>query len=482
MKWKVLLGSILSIVLLSWTVSAEKATGLLGVTASKNESTSIIRKVTDSKVRWYLGMVLSDSYRNARLLARATYYPEYKGEMEKMKNALLSTTSELIRAVALSGSSQISVAERTGVESGVITLQKGLVHAFSEYIGRLKTSDYKQDATMNFDMKWKDFDFSLQIAPLNSVSSYQKNAQSVSFLITLSGSTQNVWQSMSGMYRIAVDVKMFSGELFLKAHSFTGYVSEEGVMEKIHETIDPYLNTEWHFPIPADSREFQTAEKSVDMALSFLSILETKSLFTPYARVGKSYILEPKKDTYDAIGNVLQLPALTQRDWKSFQRETLLMGLRYEWWIIQSKGFSRDYAYDVRVSPQADETLITVHFSGGFLSGIKESALIQFSPRTFVLDISDDQGRNLSLTSDVWDHLSLTYREKGRTLVQGSIMPKSEPGKWEYSFEWNIPSFDILVKIYGDMSEEWGNFSIERPTEFKELENLNELPIDTLLP
>lgn len=98
-------------------------------------------------------MVLSDSYRNARLLARATYYPEYKGEMEKMKNALLSTTSELIRAVALSGSSQISVAERTGVESGVITLQKGLVHAFSEYIGRLKTSDYKQDATMNFDMK-----------------------------------------------------------------------------------------------------------------------------------------------------------------------------------------------------------------------------------------------------------------------------------------------------------------------------------------
>ena len=32
------------------------------------------------------------------------------------------------------------------------------------------------------------------------------------------------------------------------------------------------------------------------------------------------------------------------------------------------------------------------------------------------------------------------------------------------------------------MSEEWGNFTIERPTEFKELENLNELPIDTLLP
>lgn len=135
---------------------------------------------------------------------------------------------------------------------------------------------------------------------------------------------------MSGMYRIAVDIKIFSGELFLKAHSFTGYISEEGMMEKIHESIDPYLDTEWHFPIPMNSREFRTAKQSVDMALSFLSILETKSLFTPYARVGNAYILEPKKETYDAIGKVLQLPSLTQRDWKNFQKETLLVGLRYE--------------------------------------------------------------------------------------------------------------------------------------------------------
>lgn len=482
MKRNILLSFILSMVLLSWTVYAEKSTGLLGVTAYKNESNTIIRKVTDTKIRWYLWMILSDSYRNARLLARATYYPEYKSEMESMKNHILGATSELIHTVALSGSSKISATERWNVEAWVVSLQKGLVHAFSEYISRLKTSDYKQDANMNFDMKWKDFDFSLQIAPLNSISSYQKDAQSASFLITLSGSTQNVWQSMSWMYRIAVDIKIFSGELFLKAHSFTGYVSEEGMMEKVHEAIDPYLDTEWHFPIPANSREFRTAKQSVDMALSFLSILETKPLFTPYAHVGNAYILEPKKETYDAIGKVLQLPSLTQRDWKNFQKETLLVGLRYEWWIIHSNGFSRDYAYDVRVSPEAKETLVTVSFTGGFLSGIKESAMIRFSPRLFVLNISDDQDRYLSLSSDVWDRLSLSYKEKGITYVQGSIMPKNEPGKWEYSFEGNIPTFDMLVKIYGDISEEWWNFTIERPSEFKELENINDIPLDTLLP
>lgn len=81
--------------------------------------------------------------------------------------------------------------------------------------------------------------------------------------------------------------------------------------------------------------------------------------------------------------------------------------------------------------------------------------MIRFSPRLFALNISDDQDRYLSLSSDVWDRLSLTYKEKGITYVQGSIMPKSEPGKWEYSFEGNIPTFDMLVKIYGDISEEW---------------------------
>jgi hypothetical protein len=57
-------------------------------------------------------MVLSDSYRNARLLARATYYPEYKGEMENLKTRILGAASELIHTVALSGSSKISTIER----------------------------------------------------------------------------------------------------------------------------------------------------------------------------------------------------------------------------------------------------------------------------------------------------------------------------------------------------------------------------------
>ena len=454
------------------------------ITSFRSDTKWQLSNIQNPTVRWYLSTVLSQA--NATLTQIANVLRNWNTHntpafIEHKKNLIKSYREYVATVLSSNNTIPLRNSEKLQVEQGIVSLQKGFIHTFKQYLDRFQTQDYMQSGNMHFEFTGKDFGGVFSIAPHTSIASVLANSQKLTMDMSFSGFLKKDTDIISGHASVRLDIAIFSWEVFLQLSSFTGVYSDSGVMNMISWAIFPYLDTQWRIPFPAGYNSMSSND-SIQMVQKLLTLLESEPLFTPYLRAGSGYVLTIKKETVNTIARLLLLPPPSKLEWKRTEKDILKSRLQYQNGSIVLPGFDYDATYMFRAYTY-NATMTQMSF---IWNDLEASFSVLFSPELCKIDITDEKNTtSFHLTSDVWTRLEMLYTQSGSILLKWSVVPENTPGTWKYNFEGTLPYYDVMMKIYGDISEEWGQFSIVRPEIYKEIDGKfipPMIPFETMIP
>jgi len=205
----------------------------------------------------------------------------------------------------------ITSTEREKLESLVIGYQKDFLAPIKLEMEKYMSNDVRESGDMKFSVKSKDYDFTIQFDQIKAAVS--KNTKNMIFETRLSiNATEHATKNI---YKIVLDgnITVIGQDVYISLKNYelklpNAYLID---IDGIKDTLEKLKGKTYHQKLDDSYGEYLLENVSSSQIMrktiiEVIAILEKKSLFTPIAKEGNSYILVANTTTIRDVSNIIK--------------------------------------------------------------------------------------------------------------------------------------------------------------------------------
>ncbi len=438
----------------------------------------------------------------------------YVASLKKEIGAYKSLRKELL---ALSGSTSnpfsLGTEETTSIENDIIDLQKTVTVALKQAIDNYDTSDFKETGKMNINAEssFGKVDISIEkYTKLLSLLTKSQEADIVAtakFTINMPGSSRyntksqrydkTPWETISGDLSIDGSVKIIENDVYLSLRDYTLNTNLKGSqktdLEKSMKEFAQYKGKTVKIPLSstgASTKSFNQAEILAQLKKT-LSILEEKSLLTPYKKIGDIYTLTLKDETIQSIGSIYSQDIKTAEITKAKQemrknpifysstdgKKTIFMQVNES----DASGLisltKKDTGYSLLVdvhSLRNSSDSVYILIEKDFIDAkivTKEININLSYKNKSLLFTEDGYMQNLRIEWPIWaEDANLDFTYNGKKIGNTTWKKVNDTYTYDVLFELTIAQVLSKFHLNGESTLTKGTFPIVAPKDFVEIE------------
>jgi len=196
----------------------------------------------------------------------------------------------------------ITDAERSTVESTVLSYQKDLVKVMKNAIDRAKNNDMKETGDMHFTLRSSKVNINLDVNPYRVVQSRDLKNIEIDMRINMSASGSQIGLQNPITASIDGNIMIIGDDLFVHLRDYSIQPATYFAFAEVKKVLDVAKGKTYHQKLDADIlQSIQEGRGSYDILTKLIDILDTQALLTPVAKKGDDYVLMFRRSTAQQI-------------------------------------------------------------------------------------------------------------------------------------------------------------------------------------
>lgn len=418
---------------------------------------------------------------------------------------------------------KIDASVNSSIETDLIWIQKDVVIELKKYLEIYIKSGFKKAWKQNFEISTELWKLTVNLEKYTSIFAFLTRSQEVDFVINvwIDGKIPKTAQTNTDTYfnwdfKIDTNIKIIGTDLYinLKDYTINFSSSDKDVIKQANFTLtqikwqlDAFKWKIVHLKLPEQTVK-QTFNQTEILANidKILDILETNSLFTPYKRIDSGYILTVNGDALKKITttfnqpikdgeikkiekNMYKNPIIYAKTWNEIELFTNIKESSASWILKLIKWEDSTYTFKWNIIWLWTDTWNNLNF---LIKNKYVDYVFETKEVTMKIKLENDnfdflvkwmnKTFNINWVLSEWKtDLKINLDSKNIWYIKVNKIDT----KYDYDLMFNIeipsnigtyistPIKTITVKIVWDYDIQFWDFTVEKPSSFIEIEDIN---------